>query len=117
MSTLRNRVLLIGNLGQTPEIVKFENGNKLAKVRIATNENYTNASGEKIEAVHWHTAIAWGAQADFLEKYVEKGQELALEGKLVTRTYETNEGEKRSKTEVHINEIQSLGVKKKKEVA
>lgn len=117
MSTLRNRVTLIGNLGQTPEVISFENGSKLAKISIATNENYTNTKGEKIESVHWHKAIAWGPQADFLEKYVDKGQEIAIEGKLITRTYETSEGSKRSKTEVQISEIQSLGARKKKEDA
>ncbi len=115
MNTLRNKVQLIGNLGQTPEIISFENGNKLAKISIATNEVYINAEGEKIESVQWHNVIAWGRNADVLEKYVEKGQEIAIEGKLITRSYETKEGEKRNKTEVQINEILMFG--KKNEVA
>ena len=113
MNTLRNKVQLIGNLGQTPEIISFENGNKLAKVSIATNESYKNASGEKVEAVQWHNAIAWGKQAEIIEKYLDKGQEIAIEGKLVTRSYETKDGEKRSTTEIQINEFLMLGTKKK----
>ena len=111
MNALRNKVQLIGNLGQTPEIISFENGNKLAKMSIATNEVYKNKEGEKTEAVHWHHAVAWGKQAELIEKYVSKGQEIAIEGKLVTHTYESKEGEKRSKTEVQIHEILLLGKK------
>jgi single-strand DNA-binding protein len=113
MNTLRNKVQLIGNLGQTPEIISFENGNKLAKLSIATNESYKNAQGEKVEAVQWHNAIAWGKQADIIEKYLDKGQEVAIEGKLVSRSYETKDGEKRSTTEIQINEFLMLGTKKK----
>jgi len=111
MNTLRNKVQLIGNLGQTPEIITFENGSKLAKVRLATNEIYKNQEGEKVENVHWHNAIAWGKQADIIEKFVTKGQEIAVEGKLITRSYETKEGDKRTKTEVQISEILLLGKK------
>jgi single-strand DNA-binding protein len=113
MNTLRNKVQLIGNLGQAPEIISFENGNKLAKLTIATNESYKNAQGEKVDAVQWHHAIAWGKQAEILEKYTDKGQEIAIEGKLMTRTYETKDGEKRSKTEIQINEFLFLGGNKK----
>ncbi|MDA9225443.1 single-stranded DNA-binding protein [bacterium] len=111
MNTLRNKVQLIGNLGQKPEVINFENGNKLAKVSIATNEVYKNSEGEKVDAVQWHNVVAWGKQADVLEKFTEKGQEIAIEGKLMTRTYETKEGEKRTRTEVQIGEILLLGKK------
>lgn len=111
MNTLRNKVQLIGNLGQTPEIVSFENGKKLAKISLATHEVYKNAKGEKVEDVQWHNAIAWGKQAEIIEKYVVKGQEIAIEGKLITRTFETKEGEKRTKTEIQINELLMLGRK------
>ncbi|WP_027418100.1 single-stranded DNA-binding protein [Crocinitomix catalasitica] len=113
MNTLRNKVQLIGHLGQAPEIISFENGNKLAKLNIATNESYKNAQGEKVDAVQWHQATAWGKQAEILEKYTDKGQEIAIEGKLVTRTYETKEGEKRTKTEIQIQEFLFLGNAKK----
>lgn len=111
MNTLRNKVQLIGNLGQKPEVINFENGNKLAKVSIATNEVYKNSEGEKVDTVQWHNVVAWGKQADVLEKFTEKGQEIAIEGKLMTRTYETKEGEKRTRTEVQIGEILLLGKK------
>lgn len=111
MNNLRNKVQLIGNLGQAPEIITFENGNKLAKVSLATNENYKNAKGEKVKETQWHSIIAWGKQADIFEKYIKKGQEIAVEGKLITKSYETKEGEKRYKTEVQVSEILMLGVK------
>ncbi|NOQ71058.1 MAG: single-stranded DNA-binding protein [Crocinitomix sp.] len=111
MNALRNKVQLIGNLGQTPEIISFENGKKLAKISIATNESYKTPEGEKVDQVTWHNAVAWNGQAEIIEKYVVKGQEIAIEGKLVTRTYETKEGDKRVKTEVQINDILLLGRK------
>ncbi len=111
MSNLRNKVQLIGNLGQDPEIISFENGNKLAKLSLATNETYYNTKGEKIENTQWHHLIAWGKTVDIVEKYVKKGQEIAIEGKMVSSSYETKEGEKRYKTEVHINELLLLGKK------
>lgn len=112
MNNLRNKVQLIGNLGQAPEIISFETGNKLAKMVIATNETYRNAQGEKITDTQWHNLIAWGKTADIIEKYVQKGQEVAIEGKIVNRSYETKEGEKRYKTEIQVNELLMLGGKK-----
>ncbi|MEO9532730.1 MAG: single-stranded DNA-binding protein [Crocinitomicaceae bacterium] len=111
MNNLRNKVQLIGNLGQAPEIISFENGNKLAKVSLATNEYYKNSKGEKVQETQWHSITAWGKQADIFEKYIKKGQEIAVEGKLVTRSYETKEGEKRFRTEVQVSEILMLGGK------
>lgn len=112
MNNLRNKVQLIGNLGQAPEIISFETGNKLAKMVIATNETYRNAAGEKITDTQWHNLIAWGKTADIVEKYIQKGQEIAIEGKIVNRSYETKEGEKRYKTEIQVNELLMLGGKK-----
>lgn len=111
MNNLRNKVQLIGNLGQAPEIVNFENGNKLAKLSIATNEVYYNSKGEKITDTTWHNVIAWGKTADIIEKYVEKGQEIAVEGKLYTRSFDL-EGVKKYRTEIQINELLLLGNKK-----
>lgn len=111
MNSLRNKVQLIGNVGQAPEIISFENGNKLAKISLATHEYYKNAQGEKVETTEWHNAIAWGKQADIFEQFVSKGQEIAIEGKIITRKYETKEGDKRSKTEIQVNEILLLGRK------
>ena len=111
MNSLRNKVQLIGNLGMEPEIVSFENGNKLAKIRLATNEYYKNAKGERIENTQWHSLVAWGKHADILEKFVKKGQEIAIEGRLINRSFETKEGEKRFTTEIQISELLMLGSK------
>lgn len=111
MNTLRNKVQLIGNLGTNPEIISFENGNKLAKMSLATNDYYKNAKGEKVEETQWHSLIAWGKTADIIEKYLKKGQEVAVEGKIITRSYETKEGEKRYRTEIQVTEILMLGAK------
>lgn len=111
MNTLRNKVQLIGNLGQAPEIIQLENGSKLAKIRIATNETYKNQEGKKVENVQWHNLVAWGKQAELLEKYVIKGQEIAIEGKLINRVYEAKEGGQRTKTEIQITDILLLGSK------
>lgn len=111
MNNLRNKVQLIGHLGQAPEILTFENGGKMAKFSIATNQSYKNAKGEKVEDTQWHNITVWGKNVGIVEKYVTKGQEIAVEGKLVTRTWETKEGEKRSKTEVMVHELMLLGKK------
>jgi len=109
MNTLRNKVQLIGNLGNDPEIINLESGKMLAKFSIATNESYKNAKGEKITDTQWHNIIAWGKTAEIVEKYVTKGKEIAIEGKLTSRSYETKEGEKRYVTEVVCNELLMLG--------
>jgi single-strand DNA-binding protein len=111
MNSLRNKVQLIGNLGNNPEIINLESGKKLAKFSLATNESYTNASGQKIDKVEWHNLVAWGKTCDIIEKYLTKGKEVAIEGKLTSRSYETKEGEKRYVTEVVVNEILMLGTK------
>ncbi|MBQ0734562.1 single-stranded DNA-binding protein [Aquimarina celericrescens] len=109
MNTLKNKVQLIGNLGQEPEIVNLESGKKLAKFSIATNDYYYDKKGDKITDTQWHNIIAWGKTADIIEKYVNKGQEIAVEGKLTTRSYEDSEGKKRYVTEVVCNELLMLG--------
>lgn len=111
MNALRNRVQLIGNLGNEPEIITLESGKKLAKFAIATNETYRNAKGEKVTDTQWHNVIAWNKTAEIIEKYVQKGQEVIVEGKLTSRSYETKEGEKRYITEVVCNELLMLGGK------
>jgi single-strand DNA-binding protein len=109
MNTLRNKVQLIGNLGNDPEIINLESGKTLAKFSIATNESYTNNKGEKITDTQWHNIIAWGKTAQIIEKYVGKGKEVAIEGKLTNRSYETKNGEKRYITEIVCNELMMLG--------
>jgi single-strand DNA-binding protein len=109
MNTLRNKVQLIGNLGNDPEIINLESGKTLAKFSIATNESYTNNKGEKITDTQWHNVVAWGKTAQIIEKYVTKGKEIAIEGKLTNRSYETKEGEKRYITEIVCSELLLLG--------
>jgi len=109
MNSLRNKVQLIGNLGNDPEIITLESGKKLAKFSLATNESYKDASGHKVDNVQWHNLVAWNKTADIIEKYVTKGKEVAIEGKLTSRSYETKEGEKRYITEVVVNELLMLG--------
>ncbi|MBD3863294.1 MAG: single-strand DNA-binding protein [Olleya marilimosa] len=109
MNTLRNKVQLIGNLGQDPEIINLESGKKLARFTLATNESYKNTNGEKITDTQWHQIVAWGKTADIIEKYVVKGKEVAIDGKLTTRTWQDKDGMKRYTTEVVCNELLMLG--------
>ncbi|QXP73334.1 single-stranded DNA-binding protein [Tenacibaculum sp. HL-MS23] len=111
MNTLRNKVQLIGNLGNDPEIITLESGKKVAKLSIATNETYKNAAGEKITDTQWHNLVAWNKTADIVEKYLTKGREIMIEGKLTSRSYETSAGEKRYITEVVVSELLMLGNK------
>jgi single-strand DNA-binding protein len=111
MNALRNRVQLIGNLGMDPEVKSFDKDKKMARISIATNEVYYNAKGEKVQDTQWHNIVMWGKTAEIAEKYLKKGQEVAVEGKLVNRSWETKEGEKRYATEVVVNELVMLGKK------
>jgi len=105
MNNLRNRVNLIGNLGTDPEVKKLESGRMLAKFPLATSENYKNSEGEKITETQWHNLVVWGPTATFAEKYLKKGNEIAVEGKLSHRTYEDKEGVKKYITEIIVNEV------------
>jgi single-strand DNA-binding protein len=105
MSSLKNKVQLIGNLGMDAEIVNLESGKKLAKFSIATNEVYKNQKGERVTNTDWHNLIAWGKTAELVEKLLVKGSEVAIEGKLTSRSYEDKEGVKRYITEVVVNEF------------
>jgi single-strand DNA-binding protein len=111
MSALRNKVQLIGNLGNDPEIIAMDSGKKLAKFSLATNEIYKNAQGEKVTDTQWHNVVAWGKTAEIVEEYVTKGKEVAVEGKLTSRSYDDKEGNKRYITEVVCYELLMLGSK------
>ncbi|WP_111708216.1 single-stranded DNA-binding protein [Lutibacter citreus] len=111
MSTLRNKVQLIGNLGNNPEIITLDSGKKLAKFTIATNESYKNAQGEKVTDTQWHNLVAWNKTAEIVERFLEKGKEIAIEGKLTSRSYDDKDGNKRYITEVIVNELLLLGNK------
>lgn len=109
MSTLRNRVQLIGNVGQDPVITRLEKGKRVARVNLATNDHYRNNQGDRVTNTEWHTLIGWGKLADIIEEFVAKGKEIAIEGKLTSRSYEDKEGNKRYVTEVVLSEILLLG--------
>ncbi|MES2881496.1 MAG: single-stranded DNA-binding protein [Bacteroidota bacterium] len=114
MYALKNKVQLIGNLGKAPEIKTMEGGKKLARFSVATNESYKDAKGEKVTETQWHNIVAWGKVAEIAEKYLTKGSEVAVEGKLMNRNYTDKEGIKKYITEVQINEILMLGEKASK---
>jgi single-strand DNA-binding protein len=111
MSTLRNKVQLIGNLGNDPEIITLDSGKKLAKLSIATNETYKNAQGEKVTDTQWHNIVAWNKTAEIIEQYLQKGSEVAIEGKLTYRSYEDKGGTKKYITEIVCSELLMLGNK------
>ena len=112
MNNLRNSVRLIGNLGMNPEVKEIGKDKKLAKFSLATREVYKNEDGEKVSDTQWHNLIAWGNQAKLAEKYLKKGNEIAIEGKLTSRNYTDKDGVKRYITEIVVNEILMIGSKK-----
>ena len=111
MFALKNKVQLIGNLGKAPEVRSTESGKKLVRFSVATNESYRNTKGEKVTETQWHNLIAWGSIADTAEKYLSKGSEVCVEGKLVNRNYTDKEGNKKYITEIQVNELLMLGGK------
>jgi single-strand DNA-binding protein len=110
MKSLRNSVQLIGRLGKDPEVKVFGDKKK-ASFSIATSDTYKNQKGEKVEDTQWHNVVIWGKLAGVAEKYLKKGQEVCIEGRLVHRDYETDKGEKRFITEINVNDLVMLGSK------
>lgn len=109
MNAMKNKVQLIGHVGQDPEVKDLEGGRKVANLTLATNDYYINDKGEKVENTEWHRVAAWGKIAEIIEKYVVKGKEIVVEGKLTHRSYEDKDGTKRYVTEVVANDILLLG--------
>ena len=105
MTTLRNSVRLVGNLGMDPEVKTFDTNKKLARLSIATHDSYKNDKGEKIEDTQWHNLIFWGAQAKLAEDFLKKGDEVAIEGKISNRSYVDKDGIKRYTNEIVVNEF------------
>ena len=105
MNNLRNRVQLIGNLGADAETKTTANGSKLAKLSLATKDVYRNKAGEKVTDTQWHNLVAFGKNAETLSTYGKKGNELAVSGKLTHRNYEDEQGNKRTYTEIVIQEF------------
>ena len=111
MNNLRNSVRLIGHLGVNPEVKTLEKGNKVAKFTLATNDTYTDKEGKKVTDTQWHNLVAWGKTADIVEEFLTKGSEVAVEGKLTSRSYDGKEGDKKYITEVILHEVLMLGKK------
>lgn len=105
MSTMRNTVQLVGNVGQDPEIRNLEGGKKVVNFNIATSDSYKNEKDERVEQTEWHRIVAWGNSAEIIEKFVVKGNQIGIVGKLTHRTYDDKDGIKRSITEVLVNEV------------
>ena len=115
MNALRNKFQLIGRLGKDPESFVFDDGKVKGRFPIATNESYRGADGEKTEKTQWHDIIAWGALGEILNQYLKKGSEIALEGKIMYRSYDDKEGITRYTTEIVMKEM--LMLEKKPELA
>lgn len=103
-----NKVILLGNVGADPEFRALDGGKKVARLRVATTERYTDQQGNKQEQTEWHSVTLWGGLADVADKYVHKGSQVYIEGKIRTREYEHN-GEKRYATEIMANDMKLLG--------
>jgi len=111
MNHLRNRVNLIGNLGADPEVKELESGRKKARISLATTETFKNQDGEQVKNTQWHQLVAWGPTAIFAEKYLKKGNEVAVEGKLNHYSYDDTEGTKKYFTEIVVDEFMMLRTK------
>lgn len=111
MYALKNKVQLIGHLGNKPEVKETENGKKVTNFSMATNDVYRNARGEKVTETQWHRLVAWGKVAEIAGKYLDKGREIAIEGRLTNRSYIDKEGNKKYITEIIVNELLMLDEK------
>ena len=111
MNQLRNSVQLIGRLGQDPTLRRFDSGKQLATFSLATSESYQNAQGERITDTQWHQVVAWGKLADIATRYLRKGREVMVAGKLTYRSYQDQQGQTRSKAEIHAHSLLLLGAK------
>ncbi len=109
MKTLRNSVHLIGNLGMDPEVKEVSNGNKMVRFSLATSDSYRNQKGEKVTETQWHNLIIWGKLAEVAEKYLKKGKQIAVEGKLETNSYDDKNGNRKFFTQVKVNDLIMLG--------
>jgi single-strand DNA-binding protein len=108
MTTIRNYVTLVGNIGSNTQITNFENGKSVARFSLATQKTTRKNDGNYTSLVEWHRIFAWGNMAQFIEKYGEKGKKVAIHGRLVNRSYLNLEGKKRNLTEVEVRQIIGL---------
>lgn len=104
-----NKVIILGNLGADPEVRVISSGAKVARLRIATSETYTNKSGERITNTEWHSVNVWRGAAEVAEKYLAKGRQVYIEGKLRTRSYDDKDGITRYVTEIEADTLTLIG--------
>jgi single-strand DNA-binding protein len=109
MNNLSNSVRLTGRLGAAPEMRELESEKKVAKISLATNYYRKNGKGETVQETHWHQLVLWNKQAEIAEQYLDKGSQIAIEGRLVNRFYTDKDGARHYVTEVVVNEIMLLG--------
>lgn len=106
-----NKAILVGNVGNDPEVRHLEAGTPVANFSLATSESYKNKEGERITQTEWHNIVVWRGLAEVVEKYVKKGQQLYIEGRIRTRSWEDKDGNKRYTTEIVADTMQMLGRK------
>ena len=111
MSTIKNHVVLIGNLGNDPEVTNFESGSRIAKFSMATNETYKKENGEKTTQTEWHNIVVWGNLVSIVEKYLKKGSEVCIKGKITYRNYQDKQDITKYITEIKADEVLMLGSK------
>ena len=104
-----NLVILVGNVGQNPDIKVFDGGTKKATFTLATSEKYKDRNGEVHENTQWHNIVCWRATADVVERFVKKGTQVYIQGKITTRSWEDQNGQKRYTTEIEVANLQLLG--------
>ena len=104
-----NKVILIGNLGKDPDVRTLESGTKVANFPLATTESYKNKSGERVDQTEWHNIVLWRGLAEVAENYLKKGNQVFIEGKIRTRSWEDKEGNKRYTTEILGDNMTMLG--------
>lgn len=105
MNSLKNRVILIGNIGQNPEVKTTETGKKVTHFTLATSDNYKNSDGQKVSETTWHNIVAWNGLADIAGKYLKKGNQVAVEGRIVYRSYEDKKGVTKNATDIVLDDL------------
>ena len=113
MTNLKNSVRLIGYVGHKPDVKSTANGKKVASFSLATNDTYKDANGQKVSETIWHSLVVWGKQVDLIEKFLDKGTEIAIEGKLTNRSYVDQNGVKKYVTEIMVNDFLLMQTKEK----
>ena len=111
MTTVRNSIQLVGNIGKELELIEFDSGSSKVSFTMATNDYYKNSDGEKVQETQWHNVVAWGKLADLMNTYLKKGSEILLRGKLVHRSYNDKAGNTKYVSEIVADEFLMLGKK------